>query len=195
VNDESVRGAGMVIMATFRFMQATAKTAMRRVLGIRGGQGETLVPPTAVAGGDQGFVFSHGLISVQTFRLTPLTSALRAARADDAVLRMYPDLLLRFIKIHGDFGKAISNANNFAGLAPHPYVEVSIGARPGSVSFELSTYGCGASPLAVASTEMQEVSTAFVCLVFGGAHHESFRQAGAVHAASEARERCRTRVS
>jgi hypothetical protein len=38
-------------------MQATAKTAMRRVLGIRGGQGETLVPPTAVAGGDKGFVF------------------------------------------------------------------------------------------------------------------------------------------
>jgi hypothetical protein len=25
--------------------------------GIRGGQGETLVPPTAVAGGDDGFVF------------------------------------------------------------------------------------------------------------------------------------------
>jgi hypothetical protein len=43
--------------ATFRFMLATAKTAMRRVLGIRGGQGETLVPPTAVAGGDEGFVF------------------------------------------------------------------------------------------------------------------------------------------
>jgi hypothetical protein len=43
--------------ATFRVMQATAKTAMRRVLGIRGGQGETLVPPTAVAGGDEGFVF------------------------------------------------------------------------------------------------------------------------------------------
>ena len=42
--------------ATFRFMQATAKTAMRRVLGICGGQGETLVPPTAVAGGDEGFV-------------------------------------------------------------------------------------------------------------------------------------------
>ena len=42
--------------ATFRFMQATAKTAMRRVLGIRGGQGETLVPPTAVAGGEE-FVF------------------------------------------------------------------------------------------------------------------------------------------
>ena len=40
-----------------RFMQATAKTAMRRALGIRGGQGETLVPPTAVAGGDEGFVF------------------------------------------------------------------------------------------------------------------------------------------
>jgi hypothetical protein len=45
--------------ATFRFMQATTKTAMRRVLGIRGGQGEMLVPPTAVAvaGGDEGFVF------------------------------------------------------------------------------------------------------------------------------------------
>ena len=44
-------------------MQATAKTAMRRVLGMRGGQGETLVLPTAVAGanrdpgGDEGFVF------------------------------------------------------------------------------------------------------------------------------------------
>ena len=38
--------------ATFRFMQAIAKTVMRRVLGVRGGQGETLVPPTAVAGGD-----------------------------------------------------------------------------------------------------------------------------------------------
>jgi len=38
----------------------------------------------------------------QTLRLTPLTSALRAARAHDAVLRMYPDLPLRFIKIHGD---------------------------------------------------------------------------------------------
>jgi hypothetical protein len=45
--------------ATFRFMQATAKTAMRRVLGIRGGQGETLVPPTAVAGGDEGFVYLY----------------------------------------------------------------------------------------------------------------------------------------
>ena len=47
--------------AAFRFMQDTAKTAMRRVLGIRGGQGETLVaqlvPPTAVAGGDEEFVF------------------------------------------------------------------------------------------------------------------------------------------
>jgi hypothetical protein len=42
--------------ATFRFMQATAKTAMRRVLGIRGGQGETLVPQTAVAGGGEGVV-------------------------------------------------------------------------------------------------------------------------------------------
>ena len=44
--------------ATFRFMHATAKTAMGRVslLGIRGGRGETLVPPTAVAGGDEGFV-------------------------------------------------------------------------------------------------------------------------------------------
>ena len=38
----------------------------------------------------------------QTLRLTPLTSALCAARAHDAVLRMYPDLPLRFIKIHGD---------------------------------------------------------------------------------------------
>ena len=38
-------------------MQATAKTAMRRVLCIRGVQGAKLVPPTAVAGGDEGFVF------------------------------------------------------------------------------------------------------------------------------------------
>ena len=38
----------------------------------------------------------------QTLRLTPLTRALRAARAHDAILRMYPDLPLRFIKIHGD---------------------------------------------------------------------------------------------
>ena len=44
-------------------MQATAKTAMRRVLGIRGGQSEMLVLPTAVAGanrdpgGEEGFVF------------------------------------------------------------------------------------------------------------------------------------------
>jgi hypothetical protein len=37
-------------------MQATAKTTMRRVLGLRSGQGETLVPPTAVAGGDEAFV-------------------------------------------------------------------------------------------------------------------------------------------
>ena len=37
-----------------------------------------------------------------TLRLTPLPSALRAARAHDAVLRMYPGLPLRFIKIHGD---------------------------------------------------------------------------------------------
>jgi hypothetical protein len=48
-----------IAMATaiFKFMQAAAKTAMRRVQGIRGGQGETLVPPTVVAGGDEGFVF------------------------------------------------------------------------------------------------------------------------------------------
>ena len=39
--------------AMFRFMQETAKTAMRRVLGIRGGQCETLVSLTAVAGGDE----------------------------------------------------------------------------------------------------------------------------------------------
>jgi len=38
----------------------------------------------------------------QTLRLTPPTSALRAARAHGAVLRIYPDLPLRFIKIHGD---------------------------------------------------------------------------------------------
>ena len=53
----------MMAEATFRFMQATAKTAMRRVLGIRGGQGEALELPTAVAGakrdpdGDEGFQF------------------------------------------------------------------------------------------------------------------------------------------
>ena len=45
----------------------------------------------------------------QTLRLTPLVSALRAARAHDAVLRMYPDLPLRFIKIHGDI--LVSYAN------------------------------------------------------------------------------------
>jgi hypothetical protein len=58
--------------ATFRFMQDTAKTAMRRVLGIRGGQGETLVPPTAVAGGDEGFVFESEVRSIrqQQQRLT-----------------------------------------------------------------------------------------------------------------------------
>jgi hypothetical protein len=33
---------------------------MRRVLGIRGGQGATLVPPTAVAGGDKGGVWEVG---------------------------------------------------------------------------------------------------------------------------------------
>jgi hypothetical protein len=46
--------------ATCRFKQVTVKMAMRRVLGIRGGQGETWVrlPPTAVStGGDAGFVF------------------------------------------------------------------------------------------------------------------------------------------
>ena len=45
-----------------------------------------------------------------TLRLTPLTSALRAARAHDAVLRMYPDLPLRFIKIHGDILVSYANA-------------------------------------------------------------------------------------
>jgi hypothetical protein len=45
---------------------------------------------------------SHLSSPSQTLRLTPLTSALRAARAHDAVLRMYPDLPLCFIKIHGD---------------------------------------------------------------------------------------------
>ena len=43
--------------ATLRFMQATAKTAMRRVLGIRGGQGETFVQLTRWQKGDEGFVF------------------------------------------------------------------------------------------------------------------------------------------
>jgi hypothetical protein len=60
--------------ATFRFMLATSKTAMRRVLGIRGGQGETLVPPTAVAGGDEGFVFEFEASDIrqQQQRLTTL---------------------------------------------------------------------------------------------------------------------------
>ena len=49
--------------------------------------------------GERGLQFSSPL---PTLRLTPLPSALRAARAHDAVLRMYPDLPLRFIKIHGD---------------------------------------------------------------------------------------------
>ena len=48
----------------------------------------------------------------QTLRLTPLTSALRAARAHDAVLRMYPDLPLRFIKIHGDILVSLSLSIN-----------------------------------------------------------------------------------
>jgi len=62
---ESTHAAVGIVMAeaTFRFMQATAKMTMRRVLGIRGGQGETLVLPTVVAGanrdsgGDEGFEF------------------------------------------------------------------------------------------------------------------------------------------
>ena len=49
--------------------------------------------------GERGLQFSSPL---PTLRLTPLPSALRAARAHDAVLRMYPGLPLRFIKIHGD---------------------------------------------------------------------------------------------
>ena len=52
----------------------------------------------------------------QTLRLTPLTRALRAARAHDAVLRMYPDLPLRFIKIHGDilvsYALCVNNFNH-----------------------------------------------------------------------------------
>jgi hypothetical protein len=52
-----VQASSQVNFYTLLFMQATAKTAMRRVLGIRGGQGETLVPTTAVAGGDEGLVF------------------------------------------------------------------------------------------------------------------------------------------
>ena len=59
----------------------------------------------------------------QTLRLTPLTSALRAARAHDAVLRMYPDLPLRFIKIHGDI--LVSYANDVCGWAyQEVYVEI-----------------------------------------------------------------------
>ena len=62
---ESTHVAVGIVMAeaTFRFMQATAKMTMRRVLGIRGGQGETLVLPTVVAGanrdsgGGEGFEF------------------------------------------------------------------------------------------------------------------------------------------
>ena len=56
--------------------------------------------------GERGLQFSSPL---PTLRLTPLPSALRAARAHDAVLRMYPDLPLRFIKIHGDI--LVSYAN------------------------------------------------------------------------------------
>ena len=47
--------------STFRFkiMQETAKTAMGRVLGITyaADRAKRWVPPTAVAGGDEGFVF------------------------------------------------------------------------------------------------------------------------------------------
>ena len=60
----------------------------------------------------------------QTLRLTPLTSALRAARAHDAVLRMYPDLPLRFIKIHGDILVSLAKMNvmlnsSMRGAWPH----------------------------------------------------------------------------
>ena len=54
---------------------------------------------TPLKSGVGGLLFSS---PSPTLRLTPLTSASRAARAHDAVLRMYPDLPLRFIKIHGD---------------------------------------------------------------------------------------------
>ena len=37
--------------------QVNKRIKLTHILGIRGGQGETLVPPTAVAGGDEGFVF------------------------------------------------------------------------------------------------------------------------------------------
>jgi hypothetical protein len=64
----------MMAAATFRFMQATAKTAMRRVLGIRGGQGETLVPPTAVAGGDEGFVSMRTQLKNERFEVESVIS-------------------------------------------------------------------------------------------------------------------------
>ena len=41
----------------------------------------------------------------QTLRLTPLTSALRAARAHDAVLRMYPICLCAVSRYFGFFAK------------------------------------------------------------------------------------------
>ena len=67
--------------------------------------------------GERGLLFSSPL---PTLRLTPLPSALRAARAHDAVLRMYPGLPLRFIKIHGDI--LVSYANK----------EICFISRPGN---------------------------------------------------------------
>jgi hypothetical protein len=40
-----------------RTRASSAVPAQFNMHNLRGGQGETLVPPTAVAGGDQGFVF------------------------------------------------------------------------------------------------------------------------------------------
>ena len=58
--------------AAFRFMQDTAKTAIRRVLGIRGGQGETLVPPTAVEEATRDLYLIRGIRQQQQQRLTTL---------------------------------------------------------------------------------------------------------------------------
>ena len=87
------------------------KAALRRfeenVEALQGGGKKRKALSSPVKSGVGGLLLSS---PSQTLRLTPLTSALRAARAHDAVLRMYPDLPLRFIKIHGDI--LVSYASN-----------------------------------------------------------------------------------
>ena len=79
------------------------KAALRRfeknVEALQGGKKNRKTRLAPLKSGERGLQFSSPL---PTLRLTPLPSALRAARAHDAVLRMYPGLPLRFIKIHGD---------------------------------------------------------------------------------------------